>query len=94
MRYLILSDIHANLEALAAVLAAAGGYDQVLLLGDYVGYGADPNGVIDCVRALPVAAAKRIFKGAFVGLSSAGYARPPAPARKPPPRSAGSPAAS
>lgn len=56
MKYLILSDIHANLEALEAALAAAGRYDQVLLLGDYVGYGADPNPVIDRVRALPVAA--------------------------------------
>jgi diadenosine tetraphosphatase ApaH/serine/threonine PP2A family protein phosphatase len=55
MRYLILSDIHANLEALEAVLAAAADdrYDRVLLLGDLVGYGADPNGVIDRVRSLP-----------------------------------------
>lgn len=56
MRYLVLSDIHANLEALQAVLASGVPYDQVLLLGDYVGYGADPNAVIDCVRTLPVAA--------------------------------------
>jgi len=34
MRYLVLSDVHANLEALSAVLeAAAGDWDQVLLLG-------------------------------------------------------------
>jgi diadenosine tetraphosphatase ApaH/serine/threonine PP2A family protein phosphatase len=59
MRYLILSDIHANLEALEAVLAVAAPYDRVLLLGDYVGYGADPNGVIDRVRGLPVAACIR-----------------------------------
>lgn len=54
MRYLILSDIHANLEALEAVLAHAGDdpYDRVLVLGDLVGYGADPNGVVDRVRAL------------------------------------------
>lgn len=56
MRYLILSDIHGNLEALEAVLASAVRYNQVLLLGDYVGYGADPNAVIDRVRQLPVAA--------------------------------------
>ncbi|MBI2187499.1 MAG: metallophosphoesterase family protein [Acidobacteria bacterium] len=56
MRYLVLSDIHANLEALEAVLASAAPYDQVLLLGDYVGYGADPNAVIDRMRRLPVAA--------------------------------------
>jgi hypothetical protein len=45
--------VHANLEALDAVLAAAGPYDHALVLGDLVGYGADPNAVIDRVRALP-----------------------------------------
>jgi len=54
MRYLVLSDLHANLEALEASLdAAAGTYDRILVLGDLVGYGADPNAVIDRVRALP-----------------------------------------
>ena len=54
MRYLILSDIHANLEALETVLsdAQARGYDETLVLGDLVGYGADPNAVVDRVRAL------------------------------------------
>lgn len=54
VRYLILSDIHANLEALDAVLADAStrGYDASLVLGDLVGYGADPNLTIDRVRAL------------------------------------------
>jgi len=52
MRYLVISDIHANLEALDAVLAAAGHYDRALVLGDLVGYGADPNAVIDRVRSL------------------------------------------
>ena len=52
MRYLVLSDIHANLEALEATLAAAGAYDSTLVLGDLVGYGADPNAVIECVRGL------------------------------------------
>ncbi len=53
MRYLILSDIHANLEALEATLSAAGEWDAALVLGDLVGYGADPNAVIERVRALP-----------------------------------------
>jgi diadenosine tetraphosphatase ApaH/serine/threonine PP2A family protein phosphatase len=53
MRYLVLSDIHANLEALDATLSSAGDCDGVLVLGDLVGYGADPNAVIDRVRALP-----------------------------------------
>jgi len=60
MRYLVLSDVHANLEALTAVLdAAAGEWERVLVLGDLVGYGADPNAVIDRVRALPVSALVR-----------------------------------
>ena len=52
MKYLILSDVHANLEALDAALAAAGGYDHALVLGDLVGYGANPNEVIDRIRSL------------------------------------------
>ncbi len=54
MRHLILSDIHANLHALDAALADASaiGYDNVLVLGDLVGYGADPAGVIARVFAL------------------------------------------
>ncbi len=53
LRYLILSDIHANLEALERCLDLAGGnYDEVICLGDLVGYGPDPNSVIDRVRSL------------------------------------------
>ena len=53
MRYLILSDIHANLDALDAVLAhAAGRWDRALVLGDLVGYGAQPNEAIARVREL------------------------------------------
>jgi len=55
LRYLVISDVHANLEALDAVLAAEDSYDHALVLGDLVGYGADPNAVIDRVRALPAA---------------------------------------
>lgn len=58
MRYLVLSDIHANIDALDAVLhaATAEGFDRVLVLGDLVGYGAEPNLVIERVRELqPVA---------------------------------------
>jgi diadenosine tetraphosphatase ApaH/serine/threonine PP2A family protein phosphatase len=53
MKYLIISDVHANLEALEATLAKAGAHDAVLVLGDLVGYGADPNAVIDRIRQLP-----------------------------------------
>jgi diadenosine tetraphosphatase ApaH/serine/threonine PP2A family protein phosphatase len=54
MRYLILTDIHANLEALDACLADARSrrYEKTLVLGDIVGYGPDPNAVIERVQAL------------------------------------------
>lgn len=53
MKFLILSDLHANLDAVEAVLAhAADRWDRLLVLGDLVGYGAEPNAVIDRVRAL------------------------------------------
>jgi len=54
MRYLVLTDIHANLEALESCLSDARdrNCDQTLVLGDLVGYGADPNAVIDRVIAL------------------------------------------
>jgi predicted phosphodiesterase len=58
LRYLVLSDIHANIDALEAVLesAPASEWDRVLVLGDLVGYGAEPNAVVDKVRELaPVA---------------------------------------
>jgi diadenosine tetraphosphatase ApaH/serine/threonine PP2A family protein phosphatase len=53
MRYLVLSDIHANLEAFEAVIADAGEVDATLCLGDLVGYGPDPNECVDRVRELP-----------------------------------------
>jgi predicted phosphodiesterase len=46
MRVAVLSDIHANLVALDAVLAAVGSVDAVWHLGDIVGYGPDPDGVV------------------------------------------------
>jgi diadenosine tetraphosphatase ApaH/serine/threonine PP2A family protein phosphatase len=46
VRVAILSDIHANLVALDAVLAAIGSVDAVWHLGDVVGYGPDPDGVV------------------------------------------------
>jgi predicted phosphodiesterase len=54
MRFFLLSDIHANLEALEAVVAAvpAQAYDGLLVLGDLVGYGASPNEVVDRVFAM------------------------------------------
>lgn len=53
MRILVLSDIHANLTALEAVLQDAGPFDAAWCLGDIVGYGPDPNQCIERVRRLP-----------------------------------------
>jgi predicted phosphodiesterase len=52
VRILLLSDIHANLEALDACLAAAPSFDRIVNLGDIVGYGASPNEVTARSREL------------------------------------------
>lgn len=53
MRTLVLSDLHANLSALDAVLAAVKGrWDSCVCLGDVVGYGPDPNEVTSRLREL------------------------------------------
>src|ERR1051325_9736690 len=54
MRYLVLTDIHANLEALETCLASAAtaGYDRLLVLGDLVGYGPNPNEVVARIQDL------------------------------------------
>jgi predicted phosphodiesterase len=52
VRILLLSDIHANLEALEATLAAAPSFDMIVNLGDIVGYGASPNEVASRSRKL------------------------------------------
>ncbi len=52
MRALILSDIHSNIDALDAVLAAAPEHDVVWNLGDLVGYGAAPNPVLEHARRI------------------------------------------
>ena len=55
MRHLIFSDIHSNLEGLQAVLAAAADKDcgAATCLGDFVGYGANPDECVSKVRELP-----------------------------------------
>jgi diadenosine tetraphosphatase ApaH/serine/threonine PP2A family protein phosphatase len=75
MRILIISDIHANMTALDTVLSAAGEFDAAWCLGDLVGYGPDPNEVIERIRQLPdllclignhdAAALNQIDTGAF-----------------------------
>ena len=58
MRYAVFSDVHANVEALEAVLTDAGrrSPDAYLCLGDIVGYGPDPNECVERVRSLGAAA--------------------------------------
>lgn len=53
MHVLVISDIHANLTALEAVLQDADGVDATWCLGDIVGYGPDPNECIARIRGLP-----------------------------------------
>ncbi len=75
MHILIISDIHANLTALETVIKDAGEIDAAWCLGDLVGYGPDPNEVIELVRQLPnllcllgnhdAAALNQIDTGAF-----------------------------
>ena len=74
MRYLVLTDIHANLEALDTCLADARtrGYDATLVLGDLVGYGPDPNAVVERVQALkPVAIVRGNHDKVACGLEQA-----------------------
>ncbi len=55
VRVALLSDIHSNLEALSAVLDAAGGreaIDEVWCLGDVVGYGPDPTACLDVLLGM------------------------------------------
>ncbi|MFB3851473.1 MAG: metallophosphoesterase [Acidobacteriota bacterium] len=53
-RYLIISDIHANEEALSAVLRSVSRrrYEAIICLGDLIGYGASPNKVTERIRKL------------------------------------------
>jgi predicted phosphodiesterase len=54
MRALVMSDVHANAEALRAVLARVRRkkFESVICLGDFVGYGAQPNQVLDTLRTI------------------------------------------
>ena len=55
MRYLLISDLHSNHEAFEAVLQKVKRkrIDRVVCLGDFVGYAADPNKVLDRIRTMP-----------------------------------------
>jgi predicted phosphodiesterase len=77
VRYLILSDIHANREALDAVVAdSAGSFDQVLCCGDLVGYGADPNVAVEWVRTNCAAVVRGNHDKACTGLDDLEWFNP------------------
>jgi len=77
VRYLILSDIHANWEALQAVLAdAEGKYDKVLCCGDIVGYGANPNEITNWVKTNALACVRGNHDKAAAGLDDLEWFNP------------------
>jgi len=79
MRYLILGDIHANWEALEAVLAdAEGNYDRILCTGDLVGYGAEPAKVVAWARANLAESVRGNHDRVCCGLEDAGWFNPSA----------------
>ncbi len=74
MRYLVLTDIHGNLEALETCLAdaRARAFDSTLVLGDLVGYGPDPNAIVERVIELePVAIVRGNHDKVACGLEQA-----------------------
>ncbi|MEA2062399.1 MAG: metallophosphoesterase family protein, partial [Gemmatimonadota bacterium] len=72
MRYAIISDIHSNFQALEAVLELVGRLEveQVICLGDIVGYGADPSPCIARVRQECSSVIKGNHDAAAVGETS------------------------
>jgi len=81
MRVLVFSDVHANLEAFEAAMAAFPEYDRIANLGDVVGYGASPNDVVEKARSLDAILVRGNHDRAASGLSDvedfnpvAGYA--------------------
>jgi diadenosine tetraphosphatase ApaH/serine/threonine PP2A family protein phosphatase len=67
VRTLVVTDIHSNLSALDAVLEAVGSVDAMWVLGDTVGYGPDPNGVIARLRERNAVAVMGNHDAATVG---------------------------
>jgi diadenosine tetraphosphatase ApaH/serine/threonine PP2A family protein phosphatase len=67
MRIAVISDIHANLPALEAVLAAAGAVDAVWHLGDLVGYGPEPDAVVARLREIGAIGVQGNHDAAAVG---------------------------
>jgi predicted phosphodiesterase len=77
VRYLIISDVHGNWEALRGVLnhVRRKRYDRLIFLGDAVGYGASPNQVLSWLRSLgpPPVVVRGNHDRVCAGLDSAEY---------------------
>ena len=67
MRVAVLSDIHANLAALDSVIASLGSIDAVWHLGDVVGYGPEPDGVVERLSAIGAVGVRGNHDAAAVG---------------------------
>jgi diadenosine tetraphosphatase ApaH/serine/threonine PP2A family protein phosphatase len=67
MRILVVSDVHANLRALNAVIEAAGAVDATWHLGDVVGYGPDPDGVVARLQSIGAAGVRGNHDAAALG---------------------------
>lgn len=81
MRFLILSDLHANIEALDAVLADANGkYDQIVCCGDLVGYNADPSAVVEWTKTHCRAVIRGNHDKAIAGIDDLDWFNPAAQA--------------
>lgn len=75
MKYLILSDVHGNLEALTVVLAQIETVrpDKVICLGDVVGYGPNPNECVELIRRLAATTIMGNHDHAVLGLTDVAY---------------------
>ena len=78
MRIAVLSDIHANLVALDAVIASFDRVQAVWHLGDVVGYGPDPDGVIERLRGLDATGVRGNHDAAAIGGSEIDWFNPAA----------------
>jgi diadenosine tetraphosphatase ApaH/serine/threonine PP2A family protein phosphatase len=78
MRIAVLSDIHSNLVALDAVLAHLGSVDAIWQLGDVVGYGPDPDGVVARLEAVGAVGVRGNHDAAAVGGSEIEWFNPDA----------------
>ncbi len=67
MRIAVLSDIHSNLVALDAVLGAIGSVDAVWQLGDVVGYGPEPDAVVERLRSVGASGVRGNHDAAALG---------------------------